>query len=183
MDEDLAGVIIYLILAVLGVMAGIYKKKQRSSQATSGNSATVPADTQPKVNVDTDYDPFSGLFDDEPKEELIVDESKEEFIVNKQETEYFIEESEQEGEKYTVDEREIEDEETYGKEYEEGEAVFKETKEIILSDKINDDSRASIFEDTEIPLNSEIDEHITDKKDFNLRDAIIYSEIINRKEF
>ena len=162
--EDLVGIVIYVILAIVGVLAGVYRNKQKRDQAASKHTRAGIIDTQPATSVDTDYDPFSGLFEEEQEEEYLADEQ------------------DKTGKTYLAHAEDLEAAEDYPKEHDEGKAMFKETEEVILSDNITGNDK-SIYTETEVPLCEEIDDHIKDKIEFDLREAIIYSEIINRKEF
>ncbi len=175
--DDLAGVLIYLVLAIIGVIAGVYRNKAKREQAAS----KFKGKTQPVTTVNTDYDPFAGLFE-EDEEEYLTEEDEEEDIEEQEEE--FMEEEKVEAEKtYVVDKKGLTEKTEYEKGYIEGEAAFKETEEAILSDNGSDDSEIIIKTEKEMPLKLEADEHTLEIKDFDLKKAVIYSEIINRKEY
>lgn len=174
--EDLAGVIIYLIIAIIGVLAGVYRNKAKRAQASAGTQGKAPQEPA------ADYDPFSGLFEEDEQEYKFEDKETEELTEEPEEE--FIEKERIETEKASVAEEEKPKEaEDYKKEYTEGEAAFKETEEAIIPDSITDKSESIILKEKEMPLSIEDDLYALNKEDFDLRKAIIYSEIINRKDF
>lgn len=177
--EDLTGIIIYLIIAVIGVLAGVYRNKQKKDQMASKTHAK----TQPLPGVDTDYDPFSGLFEEEEEKDIISEEQEVELMAEEQTEKFTAEEEDKAGTTYMADEQELKETADYREGYIEGEAAFQKTEDVILSDSIIDEDEQVTLSEEEIPLNSEIDEYIKDVGKFDLKKAIIYSEIINRKQY
>jgi hypothetical protein len=186
--EDLIGVVIYLILAIIGILAGVYRTKQKKDQTAS----KAPEKAQPVPGVDTDYDPFSGLFEEEEEkdiisvdkeEEFVAEERTEEFIAEERAEELITEEEDKTGTIYVAEEQEFKEVADYKKDKIEGEAAFKMTEDVIISESITDEDRQIILTEEEMPLKNEIDKYIKDGDKFDLKKAIIYSEIINRREY
>ena len=183
--EDLTGLIIYIILAIIGVLAGIYrnKNKQKSVLPRPVESSSVEAEAA--ESFESEYDPFAGIFEEKIEEEDLAAENdirEEEFIaeqdINKEEL---------------IIGQEAKEQDTYNKGYEEGEAVFEETKEVLISD-VESEITAGEISDTELikdislteegkPIIAEYDETSKKKEKFDLRKAVIYSEILRRREY
>lgn len=177
--EDLVGIIIYLIIAVVGVLAGIYRNKQKKRSQLSPPSGKGTVEGRTTESVETEFDPFSGLFEEE--EQYLEEEH------GKIEEEIKAYEQDETGEYYSREEQErtaeteAPAEDIYQKEFfGEGEAAFKETEDAIRSDEIIDIEQP--LSDKEIIRQEQEDrEHKVDEKEFDLKKAIIYSEILKRK--
>jgi hypothetical protein len=180
--EDFTGLIIYIILAIIGILAGIYrtKNKQRSALPPPAKSS---AEEEPGGSYESEYDPFAGIFEEKVEEEYLGTEN------NIEEEELVTEQNADKEE--LISEQEVTEKDTYNKEYEEGAAVFDKTREVIISDEVSE-IKGSEISDTELtkdifvteeeePITYKYDESSEKKKRFDARKAIIYSEILKRK--
>jgi len=183
--EDLTGLIIYIILAIIGVMATIYRNKNKRKSVISAPIESSSVEVEPPENYENEYDPFAGMFEEKVEEEDLATENdiREEELVAEQDI----------NKEELIIGQDVKEEDTYNKGYEEGEAVFDETKEVLISD---DDSgiTAGEISDTELitdisvteegkPIIAEHDKSSEKKERFDARRAIIYSEILNRREY
>jgi hypothetical protein len=169
--EDIVGIIIYLLLAVIGILASVYRQKNRRKAAKPPPIPTAPVDTEVADSYDTEFDPFAGFFEEKP-------------AVPQQE--YMTAEEESEVQELQTEEK------ADIKNLDEGEAVFKETKETLISDDVQyespdvfaeveyGDESASLLEDGDLTKDHAKPQE--EKEEFDLKKAIIYSEILKRRE-
>ncbi len=174
--EDITGIIIYILIAIVGLLASIYKKKQKRERHLSPPAGSETIYDETSESIGSDFDPFSGIFEEKVKEEYLADEP------GKTEEGQMTFEKDEADNEFLMDDQEKAEAETFHQEYIEGEAMFKETEEIIQSDD-NIKEGEQLIKETDILLERKDDEHIGDEKYFDLKKAIIYSEIINRREF
>ncbi len=169
--EDFVGIIIYLLLAVIGILASVYRQKNRRKAIKPPPVPTAPVNTEVTESYETEYDPFAGFFEEKPAVP---------------EQEYVTAEEESEVQEMTAEEK------AESKNHDEGEAVFEETKETFISDDIHYES-PDVFAEVEYGEESPNlleDEDLTkdhpkppeEKEEFDLKKAIIYSEILKRGE-
>jgi hypothetical protein len=183
--EDITGLIIYLILAIIGVLAGIYRNKNRKRSVIPPPAETPSAETGPEESYKSEYDPFAGIFEEKFEEEY----SKAENNIREEE---FVDEQPAKEEELIID-QEVKEEDIYKEKYEEGAAVFDETKQVIISDDYSEITDSSISDqeltkdltvtDQEKTIIGEGDESSEKKSGFDLRKAVIYSEILKRREY
>jgi hypothetical protein len=167
--EDVVGIIIYLLIAVIGILASVYRQKNRKRAVKPPPVPTAPLDTEVDEGYKTRFDPFAGFFE----EKQVVPEQ-----------EYMTAEEESEDHKLIAEEK------ADSKIRNEGEAVFEETQETLISDDVQYESpdvfaKAEYGEEAPILLEDLTKDHLKppeEREEFDLKDAIIYSEIINRRE-
>jgi len=183
--EDITGLIIYIILAIIGVLAGIYRNKNKKRSVIRPPLESSPVEVEPAESIESEYDPFAGIFNEKVEEEDYGAESE-------------VREEESVAEQITDKEelitgQDVKEEDTYNKRYEEGVAVFDVTKEVLISDEDSEITDSKIA-DTELSKDisvteeeksiiAEHDESSEMKKRFNARKAVIYSEILKRREY
>lgn len=169
--EDIVGIIIYLLLAVIGILAGVYRQKNRQKAAKPPPVPTAPVDTEVAESYETEYDPFAGFFEEKPAV---------------QEQEYMTAEEESEVQELIAEEK------ADSKNHDEGEAVFEETKVTLISDDVQYES-PDVFAEAEYSeespnlleegdLTKVQSKPAEEKEEFDLKKAIIYSEILKRRE-
>lgn len=183
--EDITGLIIYIILAIIGVLASVYRNKNKKKPVIPRPLESETVEAEPAETPESTFDPFAGLFEEKVEEEDLVAE------MDIKEEEIIIEENINKEE--TIAGRDIKEENSLKNEYSEGEAVFKETNEVLISDndsgitsgEISDTEFVeSIFEtEKDESIISELDEYSERKEKFDLRKAVIYSEILKRREY
>ena len=183
--EDITGLIIYIILAIIGVLAGVYRNKYKKKTAIPPPLESATVEAEQAETPESTFDPFTGLFEEKVEDEDLVAEmeiKEEELIaeenINKEET---------------TAEREIEKKDSYKQEYSEGEAVFNKTNEVLISDgdsgitsdEISDTELIDSISDTERDeyIISDHEEYSEREEKFDLRKAVIYSEILKRREY
>ena len=169
--EDFVGIIIYLLIAVIGILASVYRQKNKRKAVKPPPVPTAPVNTEVSESYETEFDPFAGFFEEKPAV------PEQEYVTAEEESEV----------------REmIAEEKAESKNRDEGEAVFKETEETIISDDIQYES-PDVFAKVEYGEGSPNlleDEDLTkdhpkpaeEREEFDLRKAIIYSEILKRRE-
>jgi len=172
--EDFIGIIIYLLLAVIGILASVYRQKnrQKSVKAPPVESASTPVDMGRAEDYESEFDPFAGLFE----EKATVTEA--EVVV-----------AEDENKTEEVTKEEVVD----IKDYFEGEPAFSETKETRISDDLLYELPgiyAETEQEGELTITGEeisaITEHPESEEEiekFDIKKAIIYSEILKRNEY
>ena len=183
--EDLTGLIIYIILAIIGILAGIYRNKNKKKSVIRSPLESSPVDAKPAESIESEYDPFAVIFEEKVEEEDYgaENEVKEEEFVAEQITD----------KEELITGQDVKEEDNYNKEYKEGVAVFDETKEVLNSDQDSEITESEIA-DTELSKDkyvteeeksiiAEHDESSEKKERFNARKAIIYSEILKRREY
>ncbi|UCH13665.1 MAG: hypothetical protein JSV22_11220 [Bacteroidales bacterium] len=168
--EDLTGLIIYVILAIIGVLASIYRNKNKKKPVITPPIDSETVEAEPAETPESTFDPFAGLFEEQVEEEDMAVEIEE-----------------------TATGQDIEKEESYKNEYQEGAAVSAETNEIlisdnesgIISDEISDNEYSNSITETEKyeSVIGEEEEYTEKKEEFDLRKAVIYSEILKRREY
>ncbi len=183
--EDLTGLIIYLILAIIGVLAGIYRNKNRRKSVLPTSAGSSSAEVEQAESYERQFDPFAGIFEETLEDEDFTAENNagEEESVAEQEAD----------KEETVTGQDVSIEGTYNKGYVEGEAVFTETRDVLVSEEdsgirageISDaESIKDIFaEEESASVTTEQDKSPEKKERFNARKAVIYSEILRRKEY
>jgi hypothetical protein len=183
--EDITGLIIYLILAIIGILAGIYRNKNKTKSVQSPSAQPSSVEVETAESYESEYDPFAGIFDEKSEERDSAPEN------NIKEEEPFA--GQDIGKEELTVEQKVDEEDAYNKEYEEGASVFDETRKVIISDNISEITAGEIsneeltkdifFTEEEQPITTEQDESSEKKETFDARKAIIYSEIIKRREF
>jgi hypothetical protein len=183
--EDITGLIIYLILAIIGVLAGIYRNKNKTKSVQSPTARPSSVEVEPAESYEREYDPFAGIFDEKSEERNTAPENN-----IKEEEPYTGQDISKE--EPTI-EQEVDKEDTYNREYEEGASVFDETSKVIISDNISEITageisneeltKDNVFTEEGQPITTEQDESSEKKERFDARKAIIYSEILKRWGF
>jgi hypothetical protein len=169
--DDLAGIIIYLIIAVIGILASVYRQKNRHKMVKPPPVPTVPEYAEAEESYETEFDPFAGFFKEKPPV------PQQEYVTVEQESK--VRELAGEGKAESM-------------EHAEGEAFFKETKETLISDDVQYES-PDVFEEIkysegthslieELDLTKEHSGPTEEKEEFDLRKAVIHSEILTRRE-
>jgi hypothetical protein len=169
--EDVVGIIIYLLLAVIGILASVYRQKNRRKAAKPPPIPAASVDTEVTDSHETEFDPFAGFFEEKPAV------PQQEYMTAEEESEV---------------QEPIAEEKADSKNLDEGEAVFEETKETLISDDVQYES-PDIFAEVEYGDESPNfleDEDLTkehskppeERAEFDLKKAIIYSEILKRRE-
>ena len=70
--EDLKGLIIYIILAIIGVLASIYRNKNKKKSVIRPPLESSSVETEPAESVESEYDPFAGIFEEKVEEFVIL---------------------------------------------------------------------------------------------------------------
>ena len=182
--EDFTGLIIYIILAILGVLASIYRNKNKKKSVIPPSIESSSVEVETAESYKSEYDPFAGIFEEKVEEEDLATENniKEEELVDEQDInkeELIIED--------------VKEKDTNSKGYKEGIAVFDETKEVLISDADAEITGSEISgtelikdisdKEEEKPIIAEHDESSEKKERFDARRAVIYSEILKRREY
>ena len=183
--EDLTGLIIYIVIAIIGVLASVYRSKNKKKSVIPPPFKSAPVEAEPAETSEDEFDPFAGLFDEKSGwdgSEAEEDVKEKEFATRKDIT---AEE--------TYAGKDIKEEESKVKEFNEGEAVFKETDEALISDNDSDITAGQITDEEyvegifaigeEEPLKTEHEKYSEKEEKFDLRQAVIYSEILKRREY
>lgn len=183
--EDFTGLIIYIILAIIGVLAGIYRNKNKPKSVMPPPAQSSSVEVESAESYESEYDPFSGLFNEKSEEKDLVSEN------DIKEEELFAEQDMNRQE--LIDEQKVNEKDAYNKECEEGSAVFDETKKVLISDDYSEitDSEISdmelakdiFFAEEGTSITTDQDESSAKEERFNARKAIIYSEILKRRKF
>jgi hypothetical protein len=169
--EDFVGIIIYLLIAVIGILASVYRQKNKRRALKPPPVPTTPVDAEVSESYETESDPFAGFFDEKPAVP---------------EQDYVTAEEENEVREIIAEEK------AESKNLDEGEAVFKEIKETLISDDIQYES-PDVFAEVEYgegspnlledgDLTKDHTKPLEEKEEFDLKKAIIYSEILKRRE-
>lgn len=172
------GILIYIIAAVVGLAVNAYRNysKRKQSAGTQKPVASEPdfpevlfepVFTEQEVPSEEEEVIFEEDQYSEPDNPVIIDEKTEEVFQTYQPSDTPV----------LIEEKELE-----------GVAAFSSTAEQLLSDDINEslieiegDLGESIM-DTEVSKTEiRTGEEVTDEEVFNLREAVIYSEILNAK--
>jgi hypothetical protein len=159
--EDSFEIIIYIIAIVVALVSSVVraqnKKKQRETQVPPGKNIFFP-------ELETEsYETYC--------EEEMSDEAD-----NETESQVVFDIIEEDTERKNTD-----TESTKKKEYIEGEAIFQETRDALLSDEISDN--ISISELLSDRNEKEGDGGLTEEEEIDWQKAVIHMEILNRKEF
>ncbi len=161
--EDFIEVIIYIIITIVAIVGSVFKNKAGKDKQKQPEEAFFP-----------DLDKGSGGMEprDLFEEKRISDEK-------------YVIDTEDKPVPFSVEEENEEEMYNY---LEEGESAFQSTSDSLLSDDqpldIVDLHEKEIEDDiTRQSISDFIDEKDMTEQDFNLREAIVYSEIINRKYF
>lgn len=193
MSDDIIELIIYIAIGVVGLLASVYRNKQRQQEQRKRMPRDIVAEPFPKEQ--PDFGPLAELFGipetDLPVPEVIVETAKEESTV--EEGGYLLEQEGMQFEAETLKTSTIEAQsEAEGLEAEkveyEGTPSFQETRETLISAKADDYIMAGTIESYEPISASEIKAEaeaatLVDYKDIDWKKAIIYSEILKRKDF
>ncbi len=193
--EDITGLIIYIILAIIGVLASVYRNKSKKKAVITKPLESATTEAEPEEIPERTFDPFAGLFEEKLEEEDMTAEIE----VNEKDMASDTEVNEEElveGKNINLEETitatGIDKEDGYKKEYYEGEAVFEETSRTLISEsesgiidgEISDAEYSESITETEIDSSAIREEEDTEKKElFDLRKAVIYSEILKRREY
>jgi hypothetical protein len=170
--KDFVGIIIYLLLAVIGILASVYRQKNKRGSVKPPPIPPAPFNTETGGSYETEFDPFAGFFGEEPAA------AKEEYVVAEEESKT---------------EEMLAEKKADNKSYVEGEAVFKETERNLISGDTSYES-PDVFAEAEYgegrsvteeekPAITDYSESAEKKEEFDLRTAIIYSEILKRNEY
>ncbi len=193
MSDDIIELIIYIAIGIIGLLASIYRNKQRQQEQRK----RIPGDivTEPLPKKQPDLGPLAEILGipeiEIPPTEVIIESVKEESSV--EDDGYLVEQQGMEFEKQGMETSAFETSpETEGMNVEkveyEGEPSFEKTRETILSTKADDFLMTGTIESYEPISASEIKAEtetaaLIDYKDIDWKKAIIYSEILKRKEF
>ncbi len=170
--KDFVGIIIYLLLAVIGILASVYRQKNKQRSVKPPPIPSAPFNTETGESYETEFEPFAGFFGEEPA----ATEEK-----------YVVAEEENKTEEILAEEK------ADNKGFVEGEAVFKETERTLISGDTSYEL-PDVFAETEYgkgrsvaeeekPAISDYSESAEKKEEFDLKAAIIYSEILKRNEY
>ncbi len=194
MSDDIIELIIYIAIGIIGLLASVYRNKQRQQE----RQKRVPKDiivAEPFPKEQPDFGPFAEIFGI-PETQMPVPEAVTETVKTEPTVEddgYLVE---QEG---MLFETEVADESTNEAQIEaaglelekveyEGTPIFQETRDNLISAKADDFFMAGNIESYEPISASEIKAEaesatLIDYKDIDWKKAIIYSEILKRKDF
>ncbi|MBN2350106.1 MAG: hypothetical protein JXJ22_14800 [Bacteroidales bacterium] len=170
--EDSVETIIYIVITIIAIVASVYRNKAKKEQTAPKNIffPDLEMDTEPEYEQQRENPTEEYL---SPLEEILLGKQPEPEIYKEPE---IISEPES---------KQIE-----------GEAVFEETKNLLISDDISHEGSAEVSAEESGDMSEEIskykfydynaikdtEEDVTER-DFDLKKAVIYSEILNRKYF
>lgn len=159
--EDSVEIIIYIIAVIIALVTSIVRAQNKRRQGENHEP--------PRRNI------FFPELETEPYEAHSEEDMSNESD-NKTGSRVVFETVEEEMKRRSSD---IEN--TEKKKYVEGEAIFRETKNTLLSDEITDNISISELLSARKDKDEEIEE--ADEEEIDWKDAVIHSEILNRKEF
>jgi hypothetical protein len=193
MSDDIIELIIYIVIGVVGLLASIYRNKQRQQ----AQRKRIPGDiiTEPIPKGQPDLGPLAEILGipeiEIPAPEVVTKTAKEEPSV--EDGGYLVEEEGMQFETKAMEASTYEPQnEAEGMDVEkfeyEAEPGFQETKETLISAKADDFFKAGGIESYEPISASEIKAEaesniLIEYKDIDWKKVIIYSEILKRKEF
>ncbi|MBN2213190.1 MAG: hypothetical protein JW723_03010 [Bacteroidales bacterium] len=166
--EDFWGLLFYIAIIVLGGLAGAYRNKKKRKMM-------VPPLTKSQEEPEIDEAPLPGF---DPFEEF---NERIEFKTEEQPEE---EKAESKHEPEITFQTDVVSLETMVKTpEEEGIAAFEETREIIQSDSLQDEDMIAEGQISDQEIKDEIYQNTDLDLPANIREGIIYSEILKRKHF